>query len=319
MVKFLIGDVVGFDTDTFMLVARDDASLSVPLGATAGRCLQVLLNADGEIVTKRSLLAQGWEQYGAVVTENNLSQSIMRIRKGLQELGADPASLITLPRIGYRLIGVTRVTPFVDAITGAPSSTENRQNPATFERENAQNESPPREISTPDVDSISAAASDDNTDNPDNPNGSEAPVVPAAQDVAATPPERTGGLRLGFATGIWLGVATLSAALAGWVLPDLRGDLRTSAPEARWVAIDPAADNRVFVSPSFQQNTAFVQGRLARLAATPPTSIADASERYVYINGAGSLNVSSYFLCSEPIGRATADCLSYLLIDHAKP
>lgn len=316
MVKFLIGDVVGFDTDTFMLIARDDASLSVPLGATAGRCLQVLLNADGEIVTKRTLLAQGWEQYGAVVSENNLSQSIVRIRKGLQQLGADPASLITLPRIGYRLIGVTRVTPFVDAITGAPSSTENRQNSATYERENAQSASSPKESSTPDVDSISATVGDVKTDNI---NPSEAPVVPAAQDVAITPPERSTGLRLGFATGIWIGVAALSAALAGWVLPDLRGDLRTSAPVARWVAVDPAADNRVFVSPSFQQNTAFVQGRLARLAATPPTSIADASERYVYINGAGSLNVSSYFLCSEPIGRATADCLSYLLIDHAKP
>lgn len=316
MVKFLIGDVVGFDTDTFMLIARDDPSLSVPLGATAGRCLHVLLNADGEIVTKRTLLAQGWEQYGAVVSENNLSQSIVRIRKGLQQLGADPASLITLPRIGYRLIGVTRVTPFVDAITGAPSSSENRQNPAAFERENAQSVSSPRESSTSDVDSISATVGDAKTDNI---NPGEAPVVPAAQDVAITPPERTEGLRLGFATGIWLGVAALSAALAGWVLPDLRDDLRTSAPEARWVAVDPAADNRVFVSPSFQPNTAFVQGRLARLAATPPTSIADASERYVYINGAGSLNVSSYFLCSEPIGRATADCLSYLLIDHAKP
>lgn len=58
MVKFLIGDIAGFDTDTFALVSRRDDALSVSLGATAGRCLQVLLEADGEIVTKRTLLAQ---------------------------------------------------------------------------------------------------------------------------------------------------------------------------------------------------------------------------------------------------------------------
>ena len=93
--------------------------------------------------------------------------------------------------------------------------------------------------------------------------------------------------------------------------------MRTNAKSAQWTALDATPGNRVFVAPDYRENTDFVTQRLARLASTPPVTIGDASDRYVYINGAGNFDVFSYFLCREPIGRADSDCLSYLLIDHA--
>jgi len=309
MVKFLIGDIAGFDTDTFALVSQRDTTLNVPLGATAGRCLQVLLEANGEIVTKRTLLAQGWEQYGAVVSENNLSQSIVRIRKALQQLGVDPAVLATLPRIGYRLTSAKRVTPFVDARTSAPlnpaSVPENRPSNVAFPWDNTQSSEVSRNLSVAESDELEMPVSAGTSDTAEHVTATSTPIATRARR-SWWP-----------AAGFWFGVAAISAALAAWVVPSLRGDLRTNANVAQWAPLDDTPGNRVFIAPDFKQDTDFVRLRLARLASTPPLAIDDAHERYVYINGSGSLDVFSYFLCRAPIGRADSECLSYLLIDHA--
>ncbi|VVE80055.1 winged helix-turn-helix domain-containing protein [Pandoraea sputorum] len=346
MVKFLIGDIAGFDTDTFALVSQRDATLSVPLGATAGRCLQVLLEANGEIVTKRTLLAQGWEQYGAVVTDNNLSQSIVRIRKALQQLGVDPAVLATLPRIGYRLTSAKRVTPFVDALPKAPpdsaSIPDNRPTGAAFSWDNTQNSPISKNLSDAESGAletpVSAGTSDPaehvTTTSTDSPHGAPTSAIgahdashppPRSRDSdasvvasASSTPAATNARRSWWpAAGLWFSVAAISAALAAWVVPSLRGDLRTNANVAQWAPLDDTPGNRAFVAPDFKHDSDFVKQRLARLASTPPLAIDDAHERYVYINGSGSLDVFSYFLCRAPIGRADSECLSYLLIDHA--
>ncbi|VVD83525.1 transcriptional regulator [Pandoraea anhela] len=120
MANFLIGDAARFDSDTLSLTNVAEPEHVIPLGAAAGRCLLVLVQAEGGIVTKRTLLTEAWEQYGAVVTSNNLSQAIVQIRRALQLAGADPALLATVPRIGYRLNQTDKISRFVDAST-APS------------------------------------------------------------------------------------------------------------------------------------------------------------------------------------------------------
>ncbi|MFJ2993967.1 transcriptional regulator [Pandoraea sp. NPDC087047] len=321
MVKYLIGDIAGFDTDTFSLVSRHDATQVVALGATAGRCLLVLLEANGEIVTKRTLLAQGWEQYGAVVSDNNLSQSIVRIRRALQQLEVDPAALVTVPRIGYRLTGVTRVTPFVDALTGMPSR-DTVPSDGEKQKENSQDSLPSNDHSLPAF--HAAIDSGDGVATPSRNLPDEVCAAPASgqpaqaeREVAARAPvvvEHRKGYRIGVACTVWLGVAAVSTALAAWAVPALRGDLRTNAPQAQWQAVDAGPAHRIFVSTSFHADGDFVRGRLSRLSQTPPVSIADAAERYVYINGATSPEVFSYFLCRGPILGPTPDCLSYVFI-----
>ncbi|AKC71612.1 winged helix-turn-helix domain-containing protein [Pandoraea oxalativorans] len=306
MVKFLIGGIAGFDTDTFALVSCRDSTQSVPLGAAAGRCLQVLLEADGAIVTKKSLLAQGWEQYGAVVSDNNLSQSIVRIRKALQQLGADPAALVTLPRIGYRIVGVERVSPHTMGRAIAPSDDVTESHRPTEDREIAQKSTSSDEIPIVEspvvgIDRVSPSA----------------PAEAIATAAASGTPRRR--VRLDKATIAWLAIAFLSTAAALRVVPAIHGDLRSHAPAVQWVALDSAPDNRVFVPPSLKNDKAFIDDRLSRLSRTPPTSIDDMPERLVYLNGSQSNEVASYFLCLEPISHPAPDCVSYLLINHLTP
>ncbi|AJP58289.1 hypothetical protein UC34_17595 [Pandoraea vervacti] len=292
MVKFLIGGIAGFDTDTFALVSRLDDTQSVPLGAAAGRCLQVLLEADGEIVTKKSLLAQGWEQYGAVVSDNNLSQSIVRIRKALQQLGVDPAALITLPRIGYRITSVERVSPHTIGQLHVPVHDATEPPPPSDAREITQKSTPSDEIPLADV------------------------AVVEAEKIDASSHHR---VRLDSAIFAWLAGVALSTGLALWVIPAIHGDLRSNAPEVRWEALDTTSDNRVFISPQMKHDKAFIDDRLARLARTPPTSVDDLERRLVYLNGSQGKDVASYFLCLAPITQQDPDCVSYLLINHLTP
>ncbi|ODP32480.1 winged helix-turn-helix domain-containing protein [Pandoraea sp. ISTKB] len=296
MVKFLIGGIAGFDTDTFALVSRHDSTQSVPLGAAAGRCLQVLLEADGEIVTKKTLLAQGWEQYGAVVSDNNLSQSIVRIRKALQQLGADPSTLITLPRIGYRIVGVERVSPHTSGQSREPSSDIAESKKGADDEEITQSE-------TQSGDLLPTALS----------------VVEVSETLASTTTSVRHGIRLGKATFVWLACAAMSAALALWIIPKIHGDLRSQAVEVQWEPLDAAPENRVFVPPDLRQDKAYIDDRLARLARTPPTSVDDLAKRLVYLNGSQGKDVASYFLCLAPISQPDPDCVSYLLIDHLTP
>ncbi|AKM29572.1 hypothetical protein AB870_04615 [Pandoraea faecigallinarum] len=291
MVKFLLGGTAGFDTDTFALVSRHDSTQSVPLGAAAGRCLQVLLEADGEIVTKKTLLAQGWEQYGAVVSENNLSQAIVRIRKALVQLGADPAVLITLPRIGYRITGVERVSAHNSGQWTTPSGIVSETGTHVEDEEITQKSTPSEEISTRETEALDGI------------------------DKAA--PRKA--VRLDAAVFAWIAAAALSTGIALWVIPKIHGDLRSNAPEVRWEARDASPGNRVFVPPELKQVKSFIDERLDRLARTPPTSVDDHAKRLVYLNGSQSNEVASYFLCLRPITQPDPGCVSYLLIDHLSP
>lgn len=103
MTKYLIGGAVVFNDDLFEMARADDPEEIVQLGAASSRCLQVLLEADGEIVTKGDLLHKGWERYKSIVTGNSINQAIAQIRKGFVQLRMSPQSIVTIPRIGYKL------------------------------------------------------------------------------------------------------------------------------------------------------------------------------------------------------------------------
>lgn len=75
---------------------------SVAIGGRAAALLEALLEANGEPVTKASLMEQAWP--GAVVEEGNLTVQIAALRKAL---GTTPSGLewiATVPRLGYRLV-----------------------------------------------------------------------------------------------------------------------------------------------------------------------------------------------------------------------
>lgn len=66
--------------------------------------LIVLVNAQGEIVSKSELLAAVWPNI--VVTENSLTQAISELRKVLGDSKSAPKYIQTFPNQGYQLCGL---------------------------------------------------------------------------------------------------------------------------------------------------------------------------------------------------------------------
>ncbi len=72
----------------------------VPLGSRAFDVLLILVEAQGELVTKEELLARVWP--GAVVEESNIQVQVSALRKAL---GEDRGLILTVPLRGYRFTG----------------------------------------------------------------------------------------------------------------------------------------------------------------------------------------------------------------------
>ncbi len=87
-------------------LARDGAAIAV--GQRGLRILQALLEAAGEPVPKAELLRLAWP--GLVVEDSNLTVQVTALRKLLGAPASDPGGwIVTVPRLGYRLAGVSAV------------------------------------------------------------------------------------------------------------------------------------------------------------------------------------------------------------------
>jgi DNA-binding winged helix-turn-helix (wHTH) protein len=76
---------------------------TVPLGTRAFDVLLILVEAEGDLVTKEELLARVWP--GAVVEESNIQVQVSALRKAL---GEDRNLILTVPLRGYRFTGEVR-------------------------------------------------------------------------------------------------------------------------------------------------------------------------------------------------------------------
>jgi TolB-like protein len=92
----------------------------VPLGQRALVLLEAMLEAKGEVVTKAEILERVWP--GLTVEEGNITVQIAALRK---ELGQRPGGedwIVTVPRIGYRLLRDTPPAPGeASAYSGKPT------------------------------------------------------------------------------------------------------------------------------------------------------------------------------------------------------
>ena len=91
------------------------------LEARTLRLLVYLANRAGETVSIDELLDQVWS--GVVVTQDSVYQAITALRRMLGDDPKQPAYIVTVPRLGYRL--VARVAPWDDPIgTSAPPAAD---------------------------------------------------------------------------------------------------------------------------------------------------------------------------------------------------
>src|SRR5689334_10755739 len=87
------------------------AGRPVPINHYGYLLLEALLQAGGEPVSKEALMERAWP--GVVVEEGNLTVQMSTLRR---QLGAGAEALIvTVPRIGYRLVRPTRTAAGTEA------------------------------------------------------------------------------------------------------------------------------------------------------------------------------------------------------------
>src|SRR6516225_4989113 len=98
---FLFG---GFRLDRRGLCRRDESGAFVPvaIGSRALEVLRVLVEADGDLVSKDEIMAAVWP--GTVVEDNNLTVQLSTLRRILDRGRADSSCVQTVAGRGYRFV-----------------------------------------------------------------------------------------------------------------------------------------------------------------------------------------------------------------------
>ena len=96
-----LGDVV---VDTVKGTARKGEK-DLYLSALEYRLLLVFINHRGVVLTREVLLGAIWDIAGEFVNDNTLTVYIKRLREKIEDDPADPAIILTVRGVGYKVIG----------------------------------------------------------------------------------------------------------------------------------------------------------------------------------------------------------------------
>ncbi|MBS1207164.1 MAG: transcriptional regulator [Proteobacteria bacterium] len=98
---YIIDDVITYNShDCTLTHLPTEESLS--LSISSGRLFEQLLNSNGEILARDTLLTEVWDKYGLRGSNSNLNQYLSILRKALSAYGCENL-IITIPKIGIRL------------------------------------------------------------------------------------------------------------------------------------------------------------------------------------------------------------------------
>lgn len=106
---YIIDDQITYNSDDCTLThlpTQETLSLSI----SSGRLFEQLLNSEGEILARDTLLTEVWDKYGLRGSNSNLNQYLSILRRALAAFGCENL-IITIPKIGIRLnteIGIER-------------------------------------------------------------------------------------------------------------------------------------------------------------------------------------------------------------------
>lgn len=118
--NYIINECVEFQPATSTLRNIHTPDLKVTLNLPAGRCLLLLINHAGSVVSQQDFMDIVWKQSGMRVTANAYYQNISILRRGLIHAGLEDNVIITLPRIGLTLASGTQIRQSVaDASLGS--------------------------------------------------------------------------------------------------------------------------------------------------------------------------------------------------------
>lgn len=107
---YVINNIVEFHPAASTLRDLNNPDRVVVLNSPAGRCLLLLIDRAGSIVTQQEFLDIVWQRRGMLVSPNTYYQNISILRKGLKKIGFEVDPIVTIPRIGLTLASDTQIT-----------------------------------------------------------------------------------------------------------------------------------------------------------------------------------------------------------------
>lgn len=133
--KLLIDKSVVFHPDTCRLVPVGGKGTENTLNIPSCRCLHLLLQRQGELITQHELIKEVWGKKGQYATANTFYQSISLLRRALKTAGLHGRVIQTIPKEGIRFcrtVTLSKVhTPELTNTKGKDSETisapENRR------------------------------------------------------------------------------------------------------------------------------------------------------------------------------------------------
>lgn len=132
--EYIINNEVIFKVNTNELQPLGDNGEEVTLNAPTARCLQLLLESNGKVISREEFLDTVWKTRGVVVSQNTFYQNISLLRKSLLKAGLSQDIIVTVRQRGFVLASGSQVSSFfrtddsesegslnVQVITNAPS------------------------------------------------------------------------------------------------------------------------------------------------------------------------------------------------------
>lgn len=98
---YIIDNNITYNSDDctlFHIPTQESLSLSI----SSGRLFEQLLNSEGEILARDTLLTEVWDKYGLRGSNSNLNQYLSILRRALAAYGCENL-IITIPKMGIRL------------------------------------------------------------------------------------------------------------------------------------------------------------------------------------------------------------------------
>ncbi|MFP2505010.1 winged helix-turn-helix domain-containing protein [Buttiauxella gaviniae] len=103
MACYLFNSCIIYDDEMRTITRNTPEPVKINLGSTANRCLQVLIEEQGNVVFKKTMLHEIWGKFGTEVVESSMWQVISQLRKTFEQARLDSHLIINVPRIGYKL------------------------------------------------------------------------------------------------------------------------------------------------------------------------------------------------------------------------
>ncbi|MCU6678486.1 winged helix-turn-helix domain-containing protein [Leclercia tamurae] len=99
----IINDAVIFKMNDSELIPLTQDGETILLNSPTARCLQLLVERQGRVVSRDDFLEQVWGAKGIIVSQNTFYQNISLLRKSLKKAGLQEDIVVTVRRKGFTL------------------------------------------------------------------------------------------------------------------------------------------------------------------------------------------------------------------------